>query len=343
MILVLNCGSQSVKWKLFDRNLELLQEGKKEVFNLKKYKQALREEISKLKKYKDRIKVIGHRVVYGGEKLRKPTKITNKVLKEIESFNRVAPLHNPFNVLGVKTAKKVFGDVPNIAVFDSGFFDKLPQKAFVYPLPKNLSKRYNIRRFGFHGISHEYAAREGAEKIGGQFNKLKIITCHLGGGSSITAIKNGRAIDTSMGFTPMEGLMMMSRSGDVDPGAIMELLNYFSPKKVNEILNFNSGIKGISGIGNMLQLLEEEKRGNRKAKLALDIFVYRIKKYVGAYFAILGGCDLLVFTGTIGFGSAKIRKMICKDLNILENTKVLPIKTNEELMIARKIKKIKNL
>jgi len=211
-----------------------------------------------------------------------------------------------------------------------------------------LRKKYGFRRFGFHGISHEYAARTAAEKVKKKFNKLKIISCHLGGGASITAIKKGKVIDTSMGFTPMEGLVMMTRPGDIDTGIVLRLAEIFSLKRTNKILNFESGIKGITGENNMLEVLKKAKKGNKKAKLGLEIFIYRIQKYIGAYFAILGGCDLLVFTGAIGSGSLKVRNRICKNLNILKpasrqsgNTKILAIKTDEELAIAKKIKMFK--
>ena len=339
MILVLNCGSQSIKWKLFrKKNLKLLEEGEKNVFNSNNFEGILFREINKIKnKYFDKIQKIGHRVVHGGEKFRKPIKITKQVLKELEKFNKLAPLHNPFNILGIKVAKKVFPEIPQIAVFDTEFYKDLPEKAYIYPLPEKIRKKYKIRRFGFHGISHEYAAKEAAKRIKKPFEKLKIITCHLGGGSSITAIRNGKAVDTSMGFTPMEGLIMMTRSGDIDAGIVLELVKKFSLEKADKILNFESGLKGICGEENMLDVLKKAKQGNKKAKLALDLFVYRIQKYIGAYFAILGGCDLLIFTGTIGFFSAKIRNMICRDLTILKNTKILAIKTNEELSIAQKI------
>jgi acetate kinase len=339
MILVLNCGSQSIKWKLFrKKNLKLLDQGEKTVFNSNNFEGILFREINKIKnKYFDKIQKIGHRVVHGGEKFRKPTKITKQVLKELEKFNKLAPLHNPFNILGIKVAKKVFPEIPQIAIFDTEFYKDLPEKVYIYPLPEKIRKKYKIRRFGFHGISHEYTAKEAAKRIKKPFEKLKIITCHLGGGSSITAIKNGKAVDTSMGFTPMEGLIMMTRSGDIDAGIVLELVKKFSLEKANKILNFESGLKGICGEENMLDVLKKAKQGNKKAKLALDLFVYRIQKYIGAYFAILGGCDLLIFTGTIGFFSAKIRNMICRDLTILKNTKILAIKTNEELSIAQKI------
>jgi len=334
MILILNCGSQSIKWKLFDKNLRLKKKGKKEVFNTRNFRRDLKKELSSIE---EDINIVGHRVVHGGERFRKPTEITKQVLKELEKFNKLAPLHNPFNVLGIKIARKIFPKSKQIAVFDTEFYANLPKKAYIYPLPEEIRKKYGFRRFGFHGISHEYVAKEAAKKINKPFEKLKIITCHLGGGSSITAIKNGRAIDTSMGFTPMEGIVMMTRSGDIDPGIILELAKNFSFKKINEILNFKSGLKGISGSEDMLEILKKAKKGNKKARLALEIFAYRVQKYIGAYYAVLGGCDLLVFTGAIGSGSAKIRNMICRNLTILQNTKILVIKTDEELAIASKI------
>ena len=343
MILVLNCGSQSIKWKLFDEKLKLEKQGSREIFNSQKYQFFLEEELKKIKNLRYDIRIVGHRVVHGGDKLRKPVKITAKILNEIEKFNSLAPLHNPYNILGIKIAEKIFPKVSQAAVFDTEFYVDLPLKASIYPLSAKISNKYKIRRFGFHGISHEYAAKEGARKIGKPFRKLKIITCHLGGGSSVTAVKNGKAIDTSMGFTPMEGLMMMTRSGDIDPGIILNLAKHFSFEKVYEILNFNSGVKGISGSGNMLEILQRTKNKDKTAELALDMFIYKIQKYIGAYFAVLNGCDLLVFTGTIGFGSSKIRSKICRNLTILKNTKILSVKTNEELEIARKIKKIKIL
>ncbi len=342
MILVLDCGSQSIKWKLFKKkDLKLIKKGKREVFNPKDYQNFLTKELNKLDNYKKDIRIIGHRVVHGGEKFKKPIKINKKILKELEKFNKLAPLHNPFNVLGIKIAKKIFPRVPKIAVFDTEFYSNLPKKAYIYPLPENIRRKYRFQRFGFHGISHEYVAKTAAKKIKKPFEKLKIITCHLGGGASITAIKNGKAIDTSMGFTPMEGLVMMTRCGDIDSGIVLELVKNFSVKETDRLLNIESGIKGISGEGEMLEVLKKAKTGDKKAKLALEIFIYKIQKYIGAYFAILEGCDLLIFTGAIGSGSAKIRNSICKNLTILENTKILTIKTDEELAIAKKIKALK--
>jgi len=342
MILILNCGSQSIKWKVFNNDLKLVKQGKQEIYNKKDFNTDLVKELEKIKSFFKDIKTIGHRVVHGGTKFRKPLKVNKSNLRELEKNNKLAPLHNPFNILGIKSAQKTFPSASQIAVFDTEFYTDLPEKAYIYPLPEKLIKKYQFRRFGFHGISHEYVAQAGAEEIKKQFNELKIITCHLGGGSSVTAIKNGKTIDTSMGFTPMQGLMMMTRSGDIDPGIVLELAKIFSPQKAGEILNSDSGLKAIAGTGDMLEILKKDKIGNKKAKLALEMFVYRIQKYIGAYVTILGGCDLLVFTGTIGFGSGKIRNKIIKDLSILkkEKTKILAIKPNEELAIAKKIKKL---
>jgi len=337
-ILVFNSGSQSLKYKIFDNNLKLVQEKKIEIKNPKDYQKVVERELEKLGKYKKEISQVCHRVVHGGEKFRKPVKVTKRVLTELGKYNKLAPLHNPFNILGIKIAIKIFPKIPQFAVFDTGFYGQLPEKAYLYGLPEKLRKKYGFRRFGFHGISHEYAAKEGAKRINQPFEKLKIISCHLGGGASITAIKKGRAIETSMGFTPMEGLLMMTRIGDIDPGIVLQLCQTFSLKRTDQILNYQSGIKGICDVSDMKQVLKKVKKGDKKAKLALELFIYRIQKYIGSYFAVLGGCDLLIFTGAIGSGSRKIRSMILKNLTILKKTKKIFIKTNEELMIAKKVK-----
>jgi len=355
MILVLNCGSQSIKWKLFDKNLGLIKQGGKDIKNAKKYRHFLIEQLKKIKQSHQDIKIIGHRVVHGGPKLREPIKVTPMILREIQKYNKLAPLHNPFNVLGIQIAKKVFPKISQFAVFDTGFFKDLPEKSRIYPLPENLRKKYFIQKYGFHGTSHKYAGQKAAQKILNceaitrsesdwfqkPFNKLKIITCHLGGGASITAIKNGKAIDTSMGFTPLQGLVMMTRHGDIDPGLILYLSKKIGIKKLEKILNKKSGIKGICGLSDMRDVLKAVKKKNSKALLALKVFTYSIQKYIGSYFAILNGCDILVFTGSIGSGSKKIRNMVCKNMSILKNTKILAIETNEELAIAEKIQDLK--
>ena len=340
MLIVLNCGSQSLKYKVFDQKLNLVKQKEKRIKDQKFFKKTLEEELEELLHLRNTVKKVCHRVVHGGEKFREPMRITKKNLKELKKYENCAPLHNPYNILGIETSLKVFPEAEQVAVFDTGFYGRLPKKAFVYPLPEALRKKYGFRKFGFHGISHEYAARQGAKKLGKPFNKLRIISCHLGGGASITAIKKGRAVDTSMGFTPLEGLVMMTRSGDIDPGVLIQMSRDLSFQKLDEILNRSSGVKGICGFSEMKKVLSAIKKGNKKAGLALDIFVYRIQKYIGAYFAVLGGCDLLVFTGAIGAGSRKIRNMIIRDLKILNKTKILSIETNEELLIAKKSQKL---
>jgi len=335
MILVLNCGSQSIKWKVFSKDLKVAKEGKCIVLDQNSFQKSLEDELRKVNGLE--INVIGHRVVHSGGILKSPLKITEENLQQLEKINHLAPLHNPFNILGIKSCQEIFTNIPQFAFFDTEFFSDLPEKSYIYALPENIVKEFGFRRYGFHGISHEYIAKKAT---GEKFDKLKIIACHLGGGSSITAIKDGKAIDTSMGFTPMEGLVMMTRSGNLDAGIVLELAKEFSADRTKEILNNDSGLKGICGESEMLKVLEKADEGNKKAALALDIFIYSIQKYIGAYYTILGGCDLLVFTGAIGFGSEKIRNMICKDLNILKKTKVLAIETDEELAIAEKVDKI---
>lgn len=339
MILVLNCGSQSIKWELFNENLKPAGQGLVSVFDSKEYKNTIEKELLKIKNG-NKISAVGHRVVHGAGIFKKPLKITENNLKTLEKLNYLAPLHDPYNILGIRACQKSFKNIPQIAVFDTEFFSDLPEKSYTYALPEKIAKEFNFRRFGFHGISHEYVAKKAAEKIKKPFNRLKIITCHLGGGASITAIKNGKAIDTSMGFTPQEGLVMMTRPGNIDAGIVLELVKKFSADKTADILNKESGLNGICGESDMLRVLEKVKAGDKKAKLALEVFVYSIQKYIGAYYAVLAGCDVLVFTGSIGSGYKITRDMICRDLGILKKTKILSIETNEELAIAEKIKKI---
>ncbi len=332
MMLILNCGSQSVKWALYNQKMERIKEGEKRVSDVKKYKSILLKELSGLRDYKREIKKVGHRFVHGAEKFREPLKVTGRTIKDLEKLSFLAPLHNPYNLLGIKVGQKEFPDAGQFAVFDTGFYKDLLKVSKTYPLPE----KFGFQKFGFHGISHEYAAREASKR---DFKKLRIITCHLGGGSSVTAIKKGKAVDTSMGFTPLGGVVMMTRPGDLDPGTVLEIAKKVGLKKTREVLNRQSGIKGVSGEEDMLRLLEKIKKGSRKAKLALEIFVYSIQKHIGAYYALMGGCDLLVFTGTIGWGSAKIRRKI-SNISILKDTKVMKIKPNEEWAIANKIKNI---
>ncbi len=345
MLLILNCGSQSIKWKLFGDDLVSQGEGSARVLGSKAYGKALIAELAKVEKLNKEISAIGHRFVHGGNDFLAPIIIRKDNLKKLQVLGKLAPLHNPFNILGIRFSQSVFPKAKQIAVFDTEFFGNLPEKASVYPLPEKLTKRFNIKKFGFHGISHEYVALEGARIFQKPIEDIKIITCHLGGGSSICAIKDGRAVETSMGFTPLDGLVMMTRPGAIDPGLVLFLEK--KVKNLEDVLNYESGLKGICGLSDMREILEKvgDKRAGgaekqRRIKLALDIFVYSVQKYIGAYCAVLGGCDLLVFTGAIGSGSAEIVKMICNSLYLLKDTRVLSIKTDEELAIAQKVKNL---
>jgi len=334
MFLVLNCGSQSIKYKVFGKDFKTIKSARFIVGKNNQYQAILEKELGKIRD----IDKVCHRVVHGGGKYRDPIRLDRKNLAELKKYNKLAPLHNPYNIQGIEISFRIFPKAKQVAVFDTGFYKDIPQKAYLYALPENLRGKYGFKRFGFHGISHEYAARKGAEKIGKKFGSLNIISCHLGGGSSVTAIKKGKAVDTSMGFTPLEGVVMMTRAGSIDPGIILHLGKYLSFKELDDILNKRSGLLGISGSSDMLDILKKIKKGDKKAKIALDVFVYSIQKQIGSYFAVLGECDLLVFTGAIGSGSALIRNMICKNLNILNKTKIVSVKTDEELMIAQKSK-----
>lgn len=340
-ILVINSGSTSLKYKLFDiKNFRELKSGYIQnigTSKVKNHEQALKTALGEIGELKN-IMAVGHRVVHGGEEFVQPTLITKTVLKRLAKYNKLAPLHNPANLMGIKACLKLLPKVPDIAVFDTAFHQTIPKKAYLYALPLKYYKKYDIRRFGFHGISHRYVAEEAAKKLKKPLNKLKIITCHLGGGCSITAINKGKSVDTSMGFTPAEGLVMMTRSGDIDPAIILFLQEKekLTPKQVDHLINFESGMLGLCGEENMLKVLNKIKRGNKLARLAFDIFIYRLQKYIGAYYAALGGLDALVFTGAVGSGKATTRNAVCRGLkHILKKTKVMAIKTNEELMIAK--------
>jgi len=324
MILVLNCGSQSIKWKVYDKKLKILQQGSKDVLNSAEFEAALMAELGKVT---EQIDLIGHRVVHGGPNFAKPLKITSEALQELEKISHFAPLHNPYNLAGIKICQKIFKEAQHFAVFDTEFFATMSKVAYTYALPENLG----FRRYGFQGTSHQFVA-----KFAGKAKK--VITVHLGGGASVTAIKNGKAIDTSMGFTPLEGLVMMTRSGNIDAGIVLELVKQFGVEGTEKMLNKESGIKGLCGEGDMLKVLDMIKKGDKQAKLAFDVFIYSVQKYIGAYFAILGGCDVLIFTGSIGAGNPKTRNAISK-MDILKKTKILAIKTDEELAIAQKILK----
>lgn len=285
---------------------------------------------------------VGHRVVHGGEKFKDSVIINSRVLNAIKKFSHLAPLHNPPAVVVISECMKLLKSVPQVAVFDTSFHQTIPERAFVYALPYKFYTRYGIRRYGFHGTSHRYVSMEAAKLLRKDIKKLKLITCHLGNGCSITAIDKGKSIDTSMGFTPLEGLVMGTRSGDIDPAIIFYLAEKgYGLKEIEKILNRESGLLGLSGISNDMRIIEKKmKEGNKRAKLAYDVFIYRLAKYISAYLGILGGAEAVVFTAGIGEHQDMVRKDIKKILAPVFKkfkTKILVIPTNEELMIATEV------
>lgn len=310
-------------------------------------------------KDKSEIEAIGHRVVHGGETFSGSVLITDEVIEKIKENIELAPLHNPHNLRGILACKRLLPDTPQVAVFDTAFHQKMPEHAFIYGLPYELYKKYKIRRYGFHGTSHRYVSKRASEIIGIPLENLKIITAHLGNGCSMSAIKYGISIDTTMGFTPLEGLLMGTRAGDLDPAVVLYIMSKegLTMSEINALLNKHSGLLGISGVSSdMREIINEMKNGNPRAKLAFDVFCYRVKKYIGAYSAAMGGVDVLVFTAGIGENSPDVRKSVCEGLEFLgikiddeknnspekekiistddSKVKVLVIPTNEELVIA---------
>lgn len=311
----------------------------------------------------DEIAAIGHRVVHGGEYFTRPVIINDEVIKKIESLIPLAPLHNKASISGIKSCTKMFGDkIPQVAVFDTSYYSNIPDYAFVYPIPYEYYEKCGIRKYGFHGTSHEFVSNAAAKILNKNINDLKIISCHLGNGSSITAIKNGKAIDTSMGLTPLGGIMMGTRSGSMDPSVIIKMAEEksLSLEEIGNILNKESGLKGVSGVGSDdRDILRAENNGNKRAKLAHEMMIYKITKYIGGYIAILGGCDAIIFTGGIGEHQWMHREKICKHFKFMglelddeknknaklgkeeiiskndSKIKVFVIPTNEELAIAR--------
>jgi acetate kinase len=308
---------------------------------------------------KSDINAIGHRVVHGGETFSDSVLITDEVVKTLRETIELAPLHNPHNLRGISACDAILPGIPQVAVFDTAFHVRMPRKAFLYGIPYSLYSQYKIRRYGFHGTSHRFVAARAAEFLNRDLESLKVITCHLGNGCSMAAIDRGVSVDTSMGFTPLEGLLMGTRSGDIDPSVILFIMakEGLSMSEAGTLLNKHSGLQGISGISSdMREIVSEMKNGDRKATYAFDVFTYRVKKYIGAYAAALGGVDAVVFTGGIGENSAEVRKASCDGLEFLgvtvddaaneskekeknisrpgSRTAVLVIPTNEELVIA---------
>ena len=386
-ILVLNCGSSSVKYQLIDTDeRKAVAKGQVERIGMKgailthtradgdraklageitDHQLAIEYILAILLStnhgvIKDRsdISAVGHRVVHGGEDFKDSVVIGPEVMAKLEECIELAPLHNPHNIRGIKACQSQLPDVPQVAVFDTAFHSRMPKNAYIYGLPYVLYTRYGIRRYGFHGTSHFYVSRRVAEIIGKPIEELKIITCHLGNGCSITAVKGGVSIDTSMGFTPMEGLLMGTRTGDLDPSSILHIMGReeLSMGETNAMINKHSGLLGISGVSSdMRDILDAIGKGNDRAQLAFDVFCYRLKKYICAYAGAMGGVDVVVFTGGIGEHSPEVRESSCQDLSFIgikvdpaknRNAKnperpihsgkvqIFVIPTNEELVIA---------
>jgi len=388
-ILVINAGSSSLKFQLLNEKFEALYKGIVDgiardacfvKYNDKKYKkkirnheQAVKEALSIIGDVK--IDAIGHRVVHGGEKYHDATLITARVEREIEKLIDLAPLHNPPNLQGIKACKKLLKGVPNVAIFDTAFHQTIPAKAFTYALPEKFYKKLGVRRYGFHGTSHKFVADEtykvlddtssSHERTSSRKPKGKIITCHLGNGSSLSAIKDGKCIDTSMGFTPLEGIPMGTRSGDIDPAIVFYLMEKegLDTDEIDTILNKKSGILGVSGISSDVRdIWAKAKNKNKRALFTLELLAYKIALKIGAYAAALDGIDAITFTAGIGQNAWYLRRDICKYLKHLgvrldpqknkksktqiydkmSKVKVFVIKTNEGLQIAHEVKKILN-
>ena len=388
-ILVLNCGSSSVKYKLFDIDSKsVLAQGGAEKIGLEdsflkltlpngekvilktsmpEHHSAIQNILNVLtgKEYGciesfDEIDAVGHRVVHGGERFTDSVLISDDVLNGIEACAEIAPLHNPPNLYGIKACMRLMYNTPQVAVFDTAFHQTMPKVAYLYGMPYEMYVKYGLRRYGFHGTSHKYVAQQAAEMMGEHMSDLRFITCHLGNGASIAAIKYGKSIDTSMGYTPLEGLVMGTRSGEIDPAIIPFLMEKenMNAQQIDDYLNRRSGILGISGLSSDFRDLESAaNRGDERSQLAIDIFAYKVKKYIGGYVAAMGGVDAIIFTAGLGENSPFMRDKICNGLEYLgtridpelnklrgkqmeisikrARVKIFVIPTNEELVIAR--------
>lgn len=387
-IIILNCGSSSIKYQLVEMpEKAVIAKGLVEKIGLKgsriKHKDDLDHEVVVETDINDHqtgmelvfdiltsevdgcikslyeIDAVGHRVVHGGEAFSGSVPITDEVIEALEDCVELAPLHNPPNLEGIYTMKRLLPDVPQVGVFDTAFHQTMPEYVYQYAIPYVLYEKYRVRRFGFHGTSHKYVSGRACEVLGLDIKKQKIITCHLGNGSSLAAIKEGKSFDTSMGMTPAEGLIMGTRTGDLDPGALLYMAEKedASIKETSDLLNKKSGMLGISGVSSDMRDIENAANdGNHRAQLALEMFAYRVKKYIGAYTAAMGGVDLIVFTGGIGENDPETRKRILNGLQFFgitlnpdnlpvrgmeimlsipeSNVKVIVIPTDEEMMIA---------
>lgn len=388
-VLVINCGSSSLKYQVFDMaNEVVLAKGIVEKIGLEgsflKYRRGNEDNITieaeiqnhevgvklvfdaltnpgyGVLKDVSEIEAVGHRVVHAGEKYAGSVIIDDDVMQALRECIDLAPLHNPPNIVGIEVAKRLMPDVTHVGVFDTAFHQTMPDHAYLYALPYEMYKKYGVRRYGFHGTSHKYVAERAAALLGKSLSDLKVITCHLGNGASITAVDGGKSVDTSMGFTPLEGLIMGTRSGDLDPAIVGFLMDKegMGTEQVNSFLNKKCGVMGISGVSSDFRAIEEAaEQGNNRASLAMEMFAYRVRKYIGAYAAAMGGVDAVVFTAGLGENSPSMRASICQDLEFMgieidqaknnvrgkevdvstaqAKVRVLLIPTNEELMIAR--------
>jgi acetate kinase len=396
VILVLNCGSSSIKYQLFnmDNNAEVIAKGMVERIGFtdavishkptgkSKHKQVLPimdhttginlimaalvdKEHGVLKKVEE-INAVGHRVVQGGEKYQESVLITKEVIKDIEACVDLAPLHNPANLKGIISIDNLLPGIPQIAVFDTSFHQSMPPHAYMYAVPREYYEKYGVRKYGYHGTSHKFVYKRASEILNKDTRDMKVVSCHLGNGASVTAIEHGKSMDTSMGFTPVDGLIMGTRTGDIDPGVLLFLADkeHLSLKGLSNMINKRSGMMGISEISSDMRDLElAYYEGNERANLALTMYAYRVKKFIGAYAAIMNGLDLVIFTGGIGENDFNIRRMITQNMEYLgldfdepENHGVkgedkiiskadsrvtaMVIKTNEELVIASDTYKI---
>ncbi|MGQ9779864.1 MAG: acetate/propionate family kinase [Bacillota bacterium] len=392
-ILVINCGSSSLKYRLFEMETEAtLAKGlverigapgtilKHQATGKEPYQveckgsdhtaamvavlEVLTDPAWGVLKSVDEISAVGHRIVHGGERFSRSVLVDEDVIQYIAACSELAPLHNPPHIMGIRACQKVLPGVPMAVVFDTAFHQEMPPEAFMYAIPYELYEKYGIRRYGFHGTSHKYVATRAAELMGRPLAELKIITCHLGNGSSVAAVKGGRSIDTSMGFTPLEGLVMGTRCGDIDPAVVPFLMKkegLTAEQVINGLFNKQSGVLGVSGLSHDFRDLEDAAadpvKPHKRAKLALEMFAYRLRKYIGAYFVAMGGLDALVFTAGIGENSYEMRARVCRGLECLgivldeernrvrgveveisaphSKVKIFAIPTNEELLIAR--------
>ena len=390
----INAGSSSVKWQLYSMPEEkVLAKGlieriglkdsistvkfdgrsERQTLDIADHTQAVKILLDDLKRFEiiqsyDEITGVGHRVVAGGEYFKESALVTDDVLEKIEELSLLAPLHNPANADGIRAFKEILPDITSVAVFDTSFHTTMPEKAYRYPLPTKYYTENKVRKYGAHGTSHEYVAHEAAKLLGKPIEELKLITCHIGNGASITAVDKGRSVDTSMGFTPLGGVMMGTRTGDIDPAIIPYLMqhtdDFNTPEDISRILNRESGLLGVSERSSDMRDIHEAMRaGDEKARLANEIFVDRIQKYIGQYLAVLNGADAIIFTAGIGENSVTIRKMVIEgiswfgcDVDPEKNffgatgdisteaakVRVLVIPTDEELVIARDVERFKN-